>query len=49
MPSCWMNGGVDRILKKDARTRNEMLREVSSVLMGCIERGRARNMAGEGS
>ena len=38
-----LNGGVERILQKDAPTRDEMLREVSSVLMGCIKRSRVRN------
>ncbi len=37
-----LNGGVERILQKDAPTRDEMLREVSATLAGCIERGRAR-------
>jgi len=38
-----LNGGVERILLKDAPTRDEMLREVSSVLAGCIKRSRACN------
>jgi adenylate cyclase len=42
-----LNGGVERILMKDAPTRDEMLREVSATLAGCIERGRARKAAGE--
>jgi signal transduction histidine kinase/DNA-binding response OmpR family regulator len=42
-----LNGGVERILQKDAPTRDEMLREVSATLAGCIERGRARKAAGE--
>jgi signal transduction histidine kinase/DNA-binding response OmpR family regulator len=37
-----LNGDVERILLKDAPTRDEMLREVSATLAGCIERGRAR-------
>jgi signal transduction histidine kinase/DNA-binding response OmpR family regulator len=44
-----LNGGVERILQKDAPTRDEMLREVSATLAGCIERGRARKTAGERS
>jgi CheY-like chemotaxis protein/anti-sigma regulatory factor (Ser/Thr protein kinase) len=44
-----LNGGVERILQKDAPTRDEMLREVSATLAGCIERGRARKAAGERS
>jgi CheY-like chemotaxis protein/anti-sigma regulatory factor (Ser/Thr protein kinase) len=42
-----LNGEVERILQKDAPTRDEMLREVSATLAGCIERGRARKAAGE--
>jgi len=42
-----LNGCVERILQKDAPTRDEMLREVSATLAGCIERGRARKAAGE--
>jgi CheY-like chemotaxis protein len=38
--------GVERILQKDAPTLDEMLREVSATLAGCIERRRARKMAG---
>ena len=41
-----LNGGVERILQKDSPTRDEMLREVSATLTGCIERGRARKAAG---
>ncbi|MGH9364845.1 MAG: response regulator, partial [Thermoanaerobaculia bacterium] len=42
-----LNGGVERILQKDAPTRDEMLREVSATLAGCLERGRTRKAAGE--
>jgi signal transduction histidine kinase/CheY-like chemotaxis protein/HAMP domain-containing protein len=42
-----LNGEVERILQKDAPTRDEMLREVSATLAGCIERRRARKVAGE--
>jgi len=42
-----LNGEVERILQKDAPTRDDMLREVSATLTGCIERGRARQAAGE--
>jgi CheY-like chemotaxis protein/anti-sigma regulatory factor (Ser/Thr protein kinase) len=44
-----LNGEVERILQKDAPTRDEMLREVSVTLAGCIERGRARKAAEERS
>jgi CheY-like chemotaxis protein len=37
-----LNGGVERILQKDAPTRDEMLREVSAVLTDCTKRGHAR-------
>ncbi len=40
-----LSGGVERILQKDAPTRDEMLREVSATLTGCIERGRAHQAA----
>lgn len=42
-----LNGGVERILQKDAPTRDEMLREVSATLARCVGRGRARRTAGE--
>jgi signal transduction histidine kinase/CheY-like chemotaxis protein len=42
-----LSGGVERILQKDAPTRDDMLREVSATLGGCIERGRGRKAAGE--
>jgi len=42
-----LNGEVERVLQKDAPTRDDMLREVSVTLAGCIERGRARKTAGE--
>jgi CheY-like chemotaxis protein len=41
-----LNGDVEHILQKDAPTRDEMLREVSATLSGCIRRNRARNRAG---
>jgi CheY-like chemotaxis protein len=44
-----LNGEVERILQKDAPTRDDMLREVSATLAGCIERGGARKAAGERS
>jgi CheY-like chemotaxis protein/anti-sigma regulatory factor (Ser/Thr protein kinase) len=37
-----LNGGVERILQKDAPTRDEMLREVSATLSACISRSSAR-------
>jgi signal transduction histidine kinase/CheY-like chemotaxis protein/uncharacterized membrane protein affecting hemolysin expression len=37
-----LNGGVERILQKDAPTRDEMLREVSATLSACISRDSAR-------
>lgn len=42
-----LNGEVERVLQKDAPTRDDMLREVSATLAACIERGRARKAAGE--
>jgi CheY-like chemotaxis protein/anti-sigma regulatory factor (Ser/Thr protein kinase) len=42
-----LNGWVEHVLQKDAPTRDDMLREVSATLAGCIERGRARKAAGE--
>ena len=42
-----LNGEVERVLQKDAPTRDEMLREVSATLARCIERGRTRKAAGE--
>ncbi len=44
-----LNGGVERILQKDAPTRDEMLHEVSATLAGCIGRSLARKTAGERS
>jgi CheY-like chemotaxis protein len=41
-----LNGGVEHILQKDAPTRDEMLRQVSTILTGCVKRGRARKAAG---
>jgi CheY-like chemotaxis protein len=43
------NGEVERILQKDAPTRDDMLRAVSATLAGCIERGRVRKAAAEGT
>jgi signal transduction histidine kinase/DNA-binding response OmpR family regulator len=40
-----LNGGVERILQKDAPTRDEMLCAVSVTLGQCIERGRSRKAA----
>ncbi len=42
-----LNGGVERILEKDAPTRDEMLRAVSATLSGCIGRSGTRKVAGE--
>ncbi|HLF39182.1 MAG TPA: response regulator, partial [Burkholderiales bacterium] len=42
-----LNGEVERILQKDAPTRDEMLREVSITLARCVGRDRARKAAGE--
>ncbi len=42
-----LNGEVERVLQKDAPTRDDMLREVSATLAACIGRGRARKAAGE--
>ena len=44
-----LNGGVERILQKDAPTRDDMLREVSATLGACVERDRIRRAAGERS
>jgi signal transduction histidine kinase/CheY-like chemotaxis protein len=41
-----LNGGVERVLQKDAPTRDEMLREVSATLTRCIGREAPRK-AGE--
>jgi signal transduction histidine kinase/CheY-like chemotaxis protein len=43
------NGEVERILQKDAPTRDDMLRAVSATLAGCIERGRVRKAVAEGT
>ena len=40
-----LNGGVERILQKDAPTRDEMLKEVSATLARCVKRHRARGTA----
>ena len=40
-----LSGGVERILQKDAPTRDEMLREVSATLARCVGRNRARKAA----
>jgi signal transduction histidine kinase/DNA-binding response OmpR family regulator len=42
-----LNGEVERVLQKDAPTRDEMLREVSATLARCVGRGRTRKAAGE--
>ena len=42
-----LNGGVERIMQKDAATRDEMLGEVSAALAKCIARSRGRRTAGE--
>jgi len=44
-----LNGRVERILQKDASTRDHMLREVSATLVRAIESGRARKAVGEPS
>jgi signal transduction histidine kinase/DNA-binding response OmpR family regulator len=42
-----LNGGVERILQKDAPTRDEMLHEVSATLARCVgQRRAARRAAG---
>lgn len=41
-----LNGGVDRVLQKNALTPDEILREVSATLARCLERERVRRMAG---
>jgi CheY-like chemotaxis protein len=40
-----LNGCVERILQKDAPTRDELLREVSGTLAASIARGRTRKAA----
>jgi CheY-like chemotaxis protein len=40
-----LNGGVERILQKDAPTRDEMLREVGAALSACISRSGGRATA----
>jgi signal transduction histidine kinase/CheY-like chemotaxis protein len=40
-----LNGGVERILQKDAPTRDEMLREVGAALSACIARSGGRATA----
>jgi signal transduction histidine kinase/DNA-binding response OmpR family regulator len=42
-----LNGGVERILQKDAPTRDDMLREVSATLARCVGQRRARRAAGQ--
>ena len=42
-----LNGGVERILQKDAPTRDDMLREVSATLAQCVGRRRARRTAAQ--
>ena len=43
-----LNGEVERVLQKDAPTRDEMLRMVSTALARCVERGQAGNATGAG-
>ncbi len=43
-----LNGGVERILQKDAPTRDELLRKVSATLTACIERARDASGKGDG-
>jgi signal transduction histidine kinase/CheY-like chemotaxis protein len=40
-----LNGEVERVLQKDAPTREAMLREVSSTLTRCLSRNRVRKAA----
>jgi hypothetical protein len=40
-----LNGEVERVLQKDAPTRDAMLREVSITLARCLERDRVRRAA----
>ena len=42
-----LNGGVERILQKDAPTRDDMLREVSATLTRCVGVRRSRRAAGQ--
>jgi len=42
-----LNGEVERVLQKDAPTRDVMLSELSAALTACKERSRARKAAGE--
>jgi signal transduction histidine kinase/DNA-binding response OmpR family regulator len=44
-----LNGGVERILQKDAPTRDEMLREVSATLTRCVVRSRPPKAVGQRS
>ena len=44
-----LSGGVERVLQKDAPTRDEMLREVSATLARCVGRNRARKAASQGN
>jgi CheY-like chemotaxis protein len=44
-----LNGEVERVLQKDAPTRDEMLHEVSATLTRCIRRGRAKACGGMAS
>jgi signal transduction histidine kinase/DNA-binding response OmpR family regulator len=41
-----LNGGVERILQKDAPTRDEMLQEVSATLLECVARERPGGTGG---
>ena len=42
-----LHGGVERILQKDAPTRDEMLKEVSATLASCVARARSRKAAAD--
>ncbi len=44
-----LNGEVERVLQKDAPTRDEMLRAVSDTLSACVGRRAARKVAAAGS
>ena len=44
-----LNGEVERVLQKDAPTRDEMLRAVSDTLSACVGRRAARKAAAAGS
>ena len=42
-----LNGDVERVLQKSASELDELLREISRILPGSIERGRASNAVEE--